>query len=77
MRVLSKNDYVKNDSALVAANDEFSADSLEETSPDKHLVVGKENVTPFNNLRRSTRKTPSKYRFVEFVCQKEMVNVAK
>ncbi|XP_047125980.1 metacaspase-2 isoform X1 [Hydra vulgaris] len=49
----------------VVVNDEFSADSLEETSPDKHLILNKENCIPLSNLRRSTRKTPSKYRFIE------------
>lgn len=49
----------------VVVNDEFSADSLEETSPDKHLILNKENCIPLSNLRRSSRKTPSKYRFIE------------
>lgn len=50
--------------------DEFSADSLEENSPEKQKTKMKQKIDNpgeeiVKSLRRSTRKTPSKYRSVD------------
>ncbi|XP_057313401.1 disks large-associated protein 5-like isoform X2 [Hydractinia symbiolongicarpus] len=61
--------------------DEFSADSLEETSPEKQKTKMKQKIDNpgeeiVKSLRRSTRKTPSKYRSVDAVTTQRPADVA-